>query len=240
MPVTHVLIHGSGHTARVWDEVVPRLEDPARTVDLPGRRHRPADLTEGTIERSAAVVVDEVVALPPGPVLLVAHSSGGLLLPAVAARLGDRVVHLVFVAGLIAPDGRPVSELVFPDDPDGSRATLDELCATHRGTTFGGLVDGEVPTPTDLSVTEDTRLAGAIESLTLMYQPVSWRGVSPSLPRTFVACRRDPIQPPDLQARLVAAAGADDVVELDADHTPALSAPVELAAVLNRVAAAYR
>ena len=116
----------------------------------------------------------------------------------------------------------------------------DELCATYRGTTFGGFTDDETPVATTLAVIEDVRVAGAIESLTLMYQPVSWRGVPDSLPRTFVGCRRDPIQPPELQARLVSAARATEVVELDADHTPALSRPVELAAVLNGVTARYR
>ena len=126
-----------------------------------------------------------------------------------------------------------------PDDPDSRRAAAAEIRAQHAGTTFGGLTEGEAPIETDLRVTDDVRAVGGIESLTLMYQPVSWSGVSPSIPRTFIRCLADPIQPRDMQARLIKSAGADEVVDIDADHTPAASRPDELAAILNEVAGRY-
>ncbi|HXA30737.1 MAG TPA: alpha/beta hydrolase [Acidimicrobiales bacterium] len=236
---TVVLIHGSGHTSLIWDDVVPKLQAPALAVDLPGRRRRPADLTHGTIEASSAAAASDVDTAGRHRVVLVGHSSGGLLLPSLAARLGDRVCHLVFVAGLIARDGHSVSEVIAPDDPDAMLVTRDALVQRYRGTTFGGLSDGEAPVDTDLSVTEDVRTVGSIESLTLMYQPVSWQGVSPSLPRSFVRCLADPIQPRDMQARLIESAGAGEVFDVEADHTPAVSRPDELAAIVNQVAARY-
>jgi pimeloyl-ACP methyl ester carboxylesterase len=236
---TVVLIHGSGHTSLIWDDVVAKLDGPALAVDLPGRRRRPADLTLGTIEASSAAAASDVEAAGAHRVVLVGHSSGGLILPSLAARLGARVCHLVFVAGLIAADGHSVSEIIAPDDPDSMLATRDALCQQYSGTTFGGLSDGEPPIDTDLGLTEDVRTVGSIESLTLMYQPVSWQGVSPSLPRSFVRCLADPIQPREMQARLIASAGADEVFDIDADHTPAVSRPDELAHFVNRVAARY-
>ena len=237
---TLVLIHGSGHTSLIWDDTVSNLAGPALAVDLPGRRRRPADLTTATIEASSAAAASDVVAAGPGRVILVGHSSGGLVLPSLAARLGPRVCHLVFVAGLIAEDGHSVSEVIAPDDPGARQAARDELRARYAGTTFGGLTDGEAPIDTDLAVTEDVRAVGSIESLMLMYQPVSWSGVSPSMPRTFIRCLADPIQPRDMQARLIKCAGADEVIDIDADHTPAASRPDELAAILNEVAGRYR
>ena len=234
---TVVLIHGSGHTSLIWDDVVAKLDEPALALDLPGRRQRPADLTQGTIEASSAAAASDVDAAGANRVVLVGHSSGGLVLPSLAGRLGARVCHLVFVAGLIAKDGHSVSEIIAPDDPDSMLATRDALCEQYRGTTFGGLTDGEAPIVTDLRLTEDVRTVGSIESLTLMYQPVSWQGVDPSLPRSFVRCLADPIQPRDMQDRLIESAGADEVFDLDADHTPAVSRPDELAAIVNQVAA---
>jgi pimeloyl-ACP methyl ester carboxylesterase len=237
---TLVLIHGSGHTSLIWDDVIDNLSGPALAIDLPGRRYRPTDLTQGTIEASSAAAASDVDADGAHRVVLVAHSSGGLVLPSLAARLGARVCHLVFVAGLIARDGHSVSEVIAPDDPDAMLVTRDALCQQYQGTTFGGLTDGEAPIDTDLRVTEDVRTVGSIESLTLMYQPVSWHGVSPSLPRSFVRCLADPIQPRDMQARLIESAGADEVFDIDADHTPAASRPDELAAIVNELAARYQ
>jgi pimeloyl-ACP methyl ester carboxylesterase len=234
-----VLVHGSGHTARTWDRVVARLRHVAMAVDLPGRRYRPADLTLGTLDGSARSAAADVVAGGAGPVVLVGHSSGGLVLPALASLLGGSVRHLVFVAGLIAPDGGQVASAVAGEDGASLAQQRRSLLLEHAGTTFGGFLPGEEPAPTTLRRLDDERTVGAIESLNLMYQTVRWDGVSPTLPRTFVRCRRDAIQPRPLQEQLIAASGAAEVVDLDCDHTPALSLPGDLAAVLDSVAARY-
>jgi pimeloyl-ACP methyl ester carboxylesterase len=236
---TLVLIHGSGHTSLIWDDVVANLRVPAVAVDLPGRRYRPADLTRATIVESSAAAASDIDASGADRVVLVGHSSGGLILPSLAAGLGARVCHLVFVAGLIARDGHSVSEIINPEDPDRAQAARDDLSARYVGTTYGGLRDGETPIETDLCVIEDVRTVGSIDSLALMYQPVSWRGVPPSIPRSFVRCLADAIQPRDMQDRLIESAGADEVFDIDADHTPAASKPEELAAILNEVAERY-
>jgi pimeloyl-ACP methyl ester carboxylesterase len=81
----------------------------------------------------------------------------------------------------------------------------------------------------------DEATALGIDSLNYMDQPVSWEGV-PDVPRTFVRCLRDRIQPRPLQDQLISNCGASRVVDLDSGHTPALSAPKELARVLNSLA----
>jgi pimeloyl-ACP methyl ester carboxylesterase len=237
--VSVVLVHGSGHTSRTWDSVVARLAHRALAVDLPGRRRRPADLTLGTLARSARAAADDVEAAGLAKIVLVAHSSGGLILPALTALLGDGVLHLVFVAGLIAPDGGQVAHAVAGEGAGDLVARRRDLLEQYAGSTFGGLAPGEEPEPTSFTVLDDERTVGAIESLNLMFETVRWDGVDPAVPRTFVRCLRDPIQPRTLQAELIAASGADEVIDLDCDHTPALSAPDELAALLDEVAGRY-
>jgi hypothetical protein len=122
------------------------------------------------------------------------------------------------------------------DEPSDLVQQRRDLLRQHAGTTFGGFVAGEEPVATTLTRLDDERTVGAIESLNLMYQTVCWDGVKPALPRTFVRCLRDAIQPRSLQAQLIAASGAEEVVDLDCDHTPALSAPDELATVLDAIA----
>jgi pimeloyl-ACP methyl ester carboxylesterase len=236
-----VLIHGSGHTAHIWDGTVRHLSHRALAVDLPGRRYRPADLTLGTLEASSAAAAGEVEAAGPGPVVLVGHSSGGTILPAVAARLGPRVTALVFVAGLVAPDGGQVVDIVAPDQRQALDDNRKASCRRYRGHTFSGFAAGETGAEmaAGLAVIDDSRVAGGVESLNLMFQTVSWDGVAPSLPRIFIRCLQDRIQPRDMQGRLIAAAGATEVIDLNTGHTPAQSAPVELAAILDSIAARH-
>ena len=80
--MTYVLVHGGGTTARFWDRLLPWLDRPALAVDLPGRNGKPADLASITVDDEvASVIADIEAAAPQAPIILVAHSSGGLVVP---------------------------------------------------------------------------------------------------------------------------------------------------------------
>jgi pimeloyl-ACP methyl ester carboxylesterase len=228
---TLVLVHGAGHTSLVWRAVQDRLQHASFAVDLPGRRDRPADITRLTVDAAASSAARDVAEGTDGALVLVGHSAGGIVLPALAVRLDGRVDHLVFVAGLSARHGDAVVDTVRPDARAALAARLVEMQEQYAGHMLGtDLVDGAAPPIADVKV------AMGIESLNLMGQPVSWDGVAPTVRRTFVRCLRDSIQPRDLQARLIENCGASTVVDLDAGHTPAMDAPAELAAVLDELA----
>ncbi len=227
---TLVLVHGAGHTSLVWRSVQTHLRHPSFAVDLPGRHDRPADLATVTIDAAARSIASDVAAATTGRVVLVGHSTGGIVLPALAARLDGRVDHLVFVAGLSAPDGATVADTVRPGQPGEMAARLAELRERYRGHMLAPVGAGDtVPTAVDAKV------AMGIESLNFMSQTVSWNGVSPDLGRTFVRCLHDGIQPPELQEKLIANCAATSVIDIDSGHTPALDAPIELAAILDHV-----
>ena len=228
---TLVLVHGAGNTSLVWRSVQDHLRHPSIAVDLPGRRNRPADITRVTIDDAARSAARDVTAASDGPVVLVGHSAGGVVLPALTALLDGRVEHLVFVAGLCAPDGAAVIDTVRPGFAAAAAARRDELRESYRDHMLeaDGL-HGMAPT------VDDVTAAMGIESMNYMTQTVSWKGVPPTLERTFVRCLRDGIQPREMQARLAENCGASSVVDIDSGHTPALSAPIELAAILDRIA----
>jgi pimeloyl-ACP methyl ester carboxylesterase len=226
---TLVLVHGAGLTAEVWDEVRGHLAHPSCAPDVPGRRDRPADITRVTIDEAAASIAADVRAEVDGPVVLVGHSTGGIVLPALAAELGERVVHLVFVAGLNARDGEQVVDTVIPGQSARVLEQLADIRREHRGAMMAPDLPGSAPTVT---VAE----AGSIESYNFMTQTMSWRGVPATVGRTWVRCLRDKIQPRELQAKLAANCDASEVVDIESGHTPQRSAPVELAAILDRIA----
>jgi len=218
--MTLVLVHGAGHTAAVWGPTQAELASRSVAVDLPGRASRPADITTVCVAAAAEAIADEVAAGVTGNVVLVGHSVAGTVLPSIAARLGHRVARLVFVAGITAPAGQAPVELFLPDDLEQVARHLDELRVLHRGRTLEEL---------------EIRDASAIDSLNFSSQPMRWAGIPTELPRTFVRCLRDPIQPRDLQQRFIDASGADEVIDIDSGHTPAIDAPEQLAAILDDI-----
>ena len=231
-PITLVLVHGAGNTSRVWSRVQERLAHPSLAIDLPGRRNRPGDITRVTIDDAARVAAADVREQTAGPLILVGHSAGGIVLPALTARLGDRVEHLVFVAGLCALQGDAVIDTVRPEHREQMAARLEELRAR-----FGGHMLHPIPGESAQMPAVDAQTAMGIESLNLMAQRVSWDGVPDAVERTFVRCLRDRIQPRALQAKLAVNCSASSVLDLDSGHTPALSAPDRLAALLDEIAA---
>ena len=104
--MTYVLVHGGGSTGRFWDRLLPHLDRPALAVDLPGRAGKPADLATLSVEEeSASVVADIEAAAIDGPIVLVAHSSGGLVAPGVVVALGGRCTSVVLNAAQVPTEG---------------------------------------------------------------------------------------------------------------------------------------
>ena len=229
--VTVVLVHGAGHTARVWAKVQAALGHRSLAVDLPGRADRVAGIAAVGIDDAVASIAADVESATTGPLVLVGHSAGGVVLPGVAARLGTRVGHLVFVAGLCAPHGQAVITTVRPDAAADFTARLDALRAEFADC----MLDPDPPVVGMRAI--DEKAAMGIDSLNYMQHTVSWDGVPDTTPRTFVRCLRDRIQPRALQAKLAANCGARSVVEIDCGHTPALAAPGELAGVVDHIVA---
>ena len=238
MTPTLVLIHGTGDTSRGWRRVQDALVHPSVAIDLPGRRERPFDLSRVNPVDAAAVAAQDVAARGDGPVVLVAHSGGGIIAPRVAGALGDRVRHMVFVAALIAPHGGMAIDVLFPGRHDEVAKRRPALLRKYENHTFVQddedlvFVDGLVPL-------RDAVQAQSVESMIMLFHPVSWAGVRADMPRTFVRPLRDRQQPPDVQQRLIDACGASEVIDIDSGHTPARDAPGELARILDEIADRY-
>jgi pimeloyl-ACP methyl ester carboxylesterase len=151
-------------------------------------------------------------------VVLIGHSVAGVVLPAVTARLGARVRHLVFVAGITAEEGQLPLEEFLPGQAARVAARLADLRRDHRGQTLEEL---------------DPRTGQAVDSLNFSSQRMSWMGVPPPVGRTFIRCLDDPIQPRALQDRFILNCGAGEVLEISSGHTPAIDAPKALAGLLD-------
>jgi pimeloyl-ACP methyl ester carboxylesterase len=242
-----VLIHGGAMSGAYWDLLVPHLRHPALAIDLPGRAGKPADLMELTVEDCVRSVVADVDAAGLADVVLVAHSSGGLFTPGVAAALGERVRHIVLDAASVPPEGgRGLDSM-----KDSHRARVVEgMEAARRDgwvlTTPGPEAPDKVrdayggdPLPDDLIAFLSDPRRCVRDSMNFYFQPVSWAAV-PDVPITFVKHLRDRPSPPALQDALVdrlrTMGRAPAVVEIDCGHVPAVTHPAELAAILDTIA----
>jgi len=235
-----LLVHGGATTGRFWDRLVPQLEHRALAVDLPGRAGKPADLATLTLDQCAASVLDDVDQAELGDVVIVAHSSGALVVPRVAAALAGRVRHVVLSAGSVPPDGRTGLDAMKPSH----RRRIEDAVnwAREQGrviTTPGPPEDPEVMRDAYGEQLDDDTLAfvtdpvrAVPDSFNIYYQPVSWGPVS-DVPVTYLKNARDRPVPPGLQDEMAARLADVELVTLDSGHIPAVTRPAELAAELG-------
>lgn len=244
--MTAVLIHGGGATGAFWDRLVPLLATAPLVVDLPGRRARPADLATLTVEREVASVVDDIEAsAAAGPVTLVAHSSGGQVVPGVVTALGGRVVAIVLNAALVPAEGECGIECMQERHRDGLRMAV--AAAEKDG---GSII---LPAPSDLEALRRSYGGDPLDDATLAFvtdpersvedtvhhyfQPVRWSAVA-GVPITYVLNERDrPIRPEMQEVMVQRLPPPVEVIRLDSGHLLPVTSPAVFAEIVNRVAA---
>lgn len=230
-----VLVHGGFQGAWCWERVLPLLEVRALAVDLPGRGRHPVPMAEVTLEACVRSVIADMDAAGLERVVLVGHSLGGASVPVVAARIPERIAHLVLLSCILAPEGGAIVD-AFPEETralarrrlgDSSDASTTMSEQTHREL-IGDELDGE-----DLRWVLDR--VGP-ESRHLFTERASRSGLPDAQPRTYIRLERDLSVPWALQERMIGLLPGLRTVAIDAGHNVMLSRPAALAAILNEIA----
>lgn len=244
--MTVVLIHGGGATGAFWDRLVPLLDAEPLVVDLPGRRDRPADLSFQTVEDEVASVVADIrAAVPDGPLTLVAHSSGGLVVPGVTAALGGRVRAIVLNAALVPAEGECGIECMQERHREGLRMAAAAAAAEGRAIILPAPADPEslrhsyggdpLDDDTLAFVTDPAR--SVPDTVHHYFQPIHWSAVA-GVPVTYVLNERDrPIRPEMQEVMVTHLQPPVEVIRLDSGHLLPVTSPAVFAEIVNRTAA---
>jgi pimeloyl-ACP methyl ester carboxylesterase len=240
--VTYVLIHGGGSTGRFWDRLLAYLDRPAFPVDLPGRNGKPADFATLTVDEEAASVVADVGAAQlTDPLVVVAHSSGGLIVPAVVGALRERVAGIVLSAALIPAEGGCGIDCMKPRHREGLVASVEQ--SRRDGTTItlpGAPADPEpFRTAYGGDPLDDETLAYVVDPVRCVadtvnhyFQPVHWSTIV-GTPVTYLLNTRDrPIPSPTQEQMVTHLSTAPKIVRLDTGHVPAVTEPERFARLL--------
>lgn len=230
-----VLIHGGHQGSWFWERVTPRLDRPSLAVDLPGRGRHPADLATVGIEASCASVLADIDEAGFDRVVIAGNSIASATIPAVAAALGDRVDRLVFIGTPIAQEGQTIMQCFTPE----IQAQAKQRIRSDGGATTTSDDDRRLMNCNDMDdeQAEFTLRRAVPDSQRFFYEPISWKGVSRRLPRTYVKLMLDNAVTPSAQDHMIAnlrTTGASiEVIEFKAGHCPMISNPNGLAAILN-------
>lgn len=222
-----VFIGGAGLQPSVWDRVRADIGAPSIAVAFPNRGNGPAN-ADLTLDDYVAEAKRQVDAAPFRKCVLVCHSIGGVVGLRLAGTLGAGLKGFVAVSASIPASGQSyLSSLPFPQGavaglvmrmmgtrpPDG--VIKSALCSGLGAEDVKDVVDRFTP-----------------EAKGLYFSKVEHGGIS--APAMYVKTSRDRAFAPAVQERMARNLGAGRVETIESGHLPMLSAPAELAGMLDQ------
>jgi pimeloyl-ACP methyl ester carboxylesterase len=210
-----VLIHGAWHGAWCWKTVVDELDRLGISSVAP-------DLPLTGLADDAATARAAIDAAGPGAIV-VGHSYGGIVISEAAAG-ADSVGRLVYLAAFMTtPDEDELSILNAHGSPIGSALVVGAHGTEVDPARAPALFYGDCDAPAAAAAVAQLRPMRGGGRLT--GEP-AWRTIS----STYVVCTADAVLPVAAQREM--ARRADAVVEWPTDHSPFLTRPADLAALL--------
>ncbi len=239
-PTRLILIHGAWAGPWVWDGLIEELAALgwlADALELPGDGFH-ALAPEDAEEADFLACVAEAIEAEPGPVVLVGHSGGGMLVTAGASAFPDRVSHAVWVAGMLLPDGRTFDDIEEAVVGTGKRfGVTPHIRVSDDGLT--STVSAEAGAEYFFHDAAPEIAAAAAARLTP--QPSSGHRLRTetgsefdAIPKLYVLATDDRSVLPEAQRMMCDDVAGLTVAEIDTGHAPQLTKAPELAAMIDR------
>ena len=233
---TFVIAHGAWSAGWAWKKIRLRLRQGGHEVFTPtytglGERAHLASPENG-LETHIQDVLGVLEYEDLRQVILLGHSYGGMVATGVADRAPERIRRLVYLDAFVPRDGQSVFDLVGLEE----RARRLEIAKTLGA----GWKLPPNPPPDD---TSEEDLAWVTPrrvplSLKAFEQPLKLGGAVDKLPKTYIYCTR--ARPGDgfRQFRERAKQEGWQCFDIEASHSPNVTAPDALAGMLEAIAAA--
>ncbi|WP_280155785.1 alpha/beta hydrolase [Piscinibacter sp. XHJ-5] len=223
-PTTVVLVHGAFADGSAWNRVVPRLQaEGLKVVSVQNPLTSLADDVAAT---------RRVLDAQTGPVVLVGHSWGGVVIS--EAGQHERVKSLVYVSAFAPSEGQSVAEMSkdYPT-PEGFKHIVTDkegfLTLTPEGIAKHFAQDLPASETNLMAVTQGPVRGANFDARTTI---AAWK----TRPSWYILSQQDHMIPPAQQAAMAKAIGAK-VVSLPTSHVPQQSRPKEVADAIIAAAA---
>ena len=225
--VTVVLVHGGFVDGSGWEGVYQILKQ---------NGHRVAVVQNPTASLADDVAATKrVLATQEGPVVLVGHSYGGVVIT--EAGTDAKVAALVYVAAFAPDRGESVSALI-KDPPPG--APVPPILLPQDGYLFLDKAKFAASFAADLDAEKaaflaDSQVPWGVAALDGAVAEPAWK----SKPSWYLVATEDQMIPPAAQRAMSKRAGST-VVEVSGSHAVYVSRPAEVAALIEAAAAAVK
>jgi pimeloyl-ACP methyl ester carboxylesterase len=232
---TFVVCHGAWSAGWAWKKVRPLLRAAGHEVFTPtytGLGERAHQVNRSiNLETHIADVMAVLECEDLRDIVLLGHSYGGMVATGVADRAPERIAKLIYLDAFVPGNGQSLFDML----PAQERARRQD------GAVAGG--DGWLlapnPPPEDTSAEDVAWLTPRRrwQPIGCFSQPLMLKNPDPALPRSYIYCTR--LGPGDTFGQFARRFRSDPAwrfFEIDASHSPNVTAPEALARLLDQLA----
>lgn len=243
---TYILVHGAGHGAWCWKKVIPLLESEGNKVlalDLPSSGNDKAELEKISLDDDVKKVTTMANARAE-KVILVGHSSGGVVISQAAEVLGsEKVDKLVYLDAFLPQNGESVFSLAGKINSNNTTSSSTEtevspeplLLSENKKIAFWNPEIAEQLFYHDCSP-EDIKYAKALlcsQAIATLATPVNVTDQRYGMiPKVYILCS----EAKDMdKSSIVQNMPCQQVFELPSSHSPFFSMPERLVQLLQQI-----
>ena len=218
-----VLVHGAFADGSSWAKVIPSLH--AKGFNVIAVQNPLTSFDDDVAATKRAIDAMN------GPVLLVGHSYGGMVIS--EAGKDPKVVGLVYVAALIPEDGQNVSDVNAPFPPGPGAAEFQLSPSGFLSLSLKGINESfaQNASPEERKVIFATQVPWAAAATTVKVYSPAWQ----TKPSWSIVAAKDGMINPDLQ-RTKASLIKATTIELKSDHVPMVTEPKRVANFISEAA----
>jgi pimeloyl-ACP methyl ester carboxylesterase len=224
---TIVLVHGGFVDGSGWEAVYKTLKKDGYTVAI---------VQNPTISLASDVAATkQILAMQEGPVILVGHSYGGVVIT--EAGNDPKVAALVYITAFAPDKGESVSSLI-KDPPPG--APVPPILPPQDGYLFLDKAKFPASFAADVDVSRaefmaDSQVPWGVEALNGTISVPAWK----TKPSWYLIATEDKMIPPDAQ-RFMSKRSGSTVVETKGSHAIYVSQPQAVVSLIEEAATHYQ
>ena len=160
-------------------------------------------------------------------VVLIGHSYGGIVATGVADRAPEHIAHIIYLDAFVPEDGQALADF-------WSKAERRQRMEGVKAGDGWRVAPNPIPPDTNAEDAAWVAQFRMPQSVRCFEQPLRLRS-KPALPRSYIQCMRYADRGPFGQFAARARAEGWRVYELDASHSPNVTAPGALMELLQRI-----
>ena len=236
---TYVLVHGAWSAPYAWKMVKAELEKKGQrvvTVQLPGHGSDQTAVAGITMDSYITAVVGKINHIK-GRVILVGHSMAGMIISGVAEQIPGKIQKLVYIAAYVPQSGQSAYAISMLD----KQSQLGGALLPTADNTLFNVKPDQI---TNIFCQDGS--AAVKKMILAQYRP------EPAMPfsnpvnlsaenfgkvsKSYISTLQDHGIGVELQNQMTSAAGIIEVYKLESGHTPFLSMPSAVTAILLKTA----